>query len=155
MIIIGYQGIGKSTIAKKSNEYIDLQSGSFWYLHHRPLRWYIYYCQIAEHLSKQGYVVFVSSHKEVVDFLRKSSKETVRLIFPSILKRDEWVKKLKNRYETTKEEKDYKAWMNAEDHYHENIVKIMTSGIPFIDIDDPDHYDLEELVLRMKGATTA
>ena len=28
-------------------------------------------------------------------------------------------------------------------------------GIPFIEIDDPDHYDLEELVLRMKGATAA
>ena len=28
-------------------------------------------------------------------------------------------------------------------------------GIPFIEINDPDHYDLEELVLRMKGATAA
>lgn len=155
MIIIGYQGIGKSTIAKKSNEYIDLQSGSFWYLHQRPLDWYIYYCQVAEHLSKQGYVVFVSSHKEVREFLRDNSKETIRIIFPSILKRDEWIKKLKNRYETTKEEKDYKAWMNAEDRYHENISELMTSGIPFIEINDPDHYDLEELVLRMKGATPA
>ena len=155
MIIIGYQGIGKSTIAKKSNEYIDLQSGSFWYLHQRPSNWYIYYCQVAEHLSKQGYVVFVSSHKEVREFLRNNSKETIRVIFPSILKRDEWIKKLKDRYEITKEEKDYKAWMNAEDRYHENISELMTCGIPFIEIEDPDHYDLEELVLRMKGATAA
>lgn len=30
MIIIGYQGIGKSTLAKNSLKYIDLESGNFW-----------------------------------------------------------------------------------------------------------------------------
>lgn len=31
MIIIGYQGIGKSTLAHEDNKYIDLESGNFWY----------------------------------------------------------------------------------------------------------------------------
>ena len=29
MIIIGYQGIGKSTLANKDDKFIDLESGSF------------------------------------------------------------------------------------------------------------------------------
>ena len=147
MIIIGYQGIGKSTLTKNNIGYIDLESGNFWWNGQRPHDWYIYYCQIAEDLSRQRYVVFVSSHKEVREFL-KNSEEVVIVIFPSILKRDEWVKKLKDRYEKSGKEKDYKAWMNAEDRYKENISELMRSGFYFIDIDDVLNYDLEEIIKR-------
>ena len=30
MIIIGYQGVGKSTLANKDDKFIDLESSSFW-----------------------------------------------------------------------------------------------------------------------------
>lgn len=30
MIVIGYQGIGKSTLANKDLRFIDLESGNFW-----------------------------------------------------------------------------------------------------------------------------
>ena len=145
MIIIGYQGIGKSTLTKECKGYIDLESRNFWWNKQRPHDWYIYYCQIAEDLSKQGYIVFVSSHKEVREFL-KNSKEKVIVIFPSILKKDEWIKKLKNRYDRTGKEKDYKAWKNAEDRYIENIDELMRSGFWFIDIDDVLNYDLKKLI---------
>lgn len=147
MIIIGYQGIGKSTLTKNNKGYIDLESGNFWWNGQRPHNWYIYYCQIAEDLSRQGYIVFVSSHKEVREFLKnKNSEEVVIVIFPSILKRDEWVKKLKDRYDESGKEKDYKAWMNAEDRYKENISELMYSGFYFIDIDDVLNYDLEKMI---------
>jgi len=29
MIVIGYQGIGKSTLSKTNDKYIDLESGNF------------------------------------------------------------------------------------------------------------------------------
>lgn len=71
MIITGYQGIGKSTLARKENNVIDLESASFWNYENgnktRPDDWYVYYCQVAEHLSKQGYIVFVSCHQQVRD----------------------------------------------------------------------------------------
>lgn len=145
MIIVGYQGIGKSTLVKKTAGFIDLESGNFWWNGERPDDWYIYYCQIAEDLSRQGYIVFVSSHQVVRNFL-KNSKEKVIVIFPSILKRDEWVEKLKNRYERSLKIKDYKAWKNAEDRYHENISELMNSGFYFIEIDDVLNYDLEEII---------
>lgn len=144
MIIIGYQGIGKSTLANKNNGYIDLESGNFWHNGIRPENWYIYYCNIAEHLSKQGYNVFVSSH-EVVRKRLKNSTETVICIYPSILLADQWTKKLEQRYNQSHLEKDYKAWKNAEDKYHVNISELMMCGIPHIEIDSLN-YDLKNLI---------
>lgn len=144
MIIIGYQGIGKSTLANKKNEYIDLESGNFWHNGIRPENWYIYYCNIAEHLSKQGYNVFVSSH-EVVRKRLKNSSEIVICIYPSIFLADQWTKKLEQRYNQSHLEKDYKAWKNAEDKYHENISELMMCGIPHIEINSLN-YNLKELL---------
>ena len=119
MIIIGYKGIGKSTLANESSKYIDLESGNFWHNGVRPDNWYVFYCQIAEHLSQQGYDVFVSSHEVVRNRLKKYSKESICVVYPSIELKGEWIKKLKERFEASKLEKDYKAWMNAEDRYVE------------------------------------
>ena len=64
MIVIGYQGIGKSTISHASKgNFIDLESGNFWVDGKRDPEWFKPYCQIALHLHKQGYVVFTSSHE--------------------------------------------------------------------------------------------
>ena len=81
MIIIGYQGIGKSTLAGK-NKCIDLESGNFWfydletYQKVRHNDWYIPYCNIANHLSEQGYIVFTSSHEVVRNELKKAVEST-------------------------------------------------------------------------------
>lgn len=144
MIIIGYQGIGKSTLANRDNGYIDLESGNFWYNGVRPSDWYIYYCNIAEHLSKQGYYVFTSSH-EVVRNRLKNSSEIVICVYPSILLADQWTKKLEQRYYQSHLEKDYKAWKNAEDRYHENISELMMCGIPHIEINSLN-YNLKDLI---------
>lgn len=147
MIVIGYQGIGKSTLAKNKSGYIDLESGCFWNNGTRIDDWYIYYCQIAEHLSKQGNVVFVSSHKPVRDYLKSSNERTI-CIYPSIVLSEEWKIKLRHRYNETRLVKDYKAWMNAEDMYYENISDLMMCGIPHAEIDHMD-YDLHEIVVSV------
>lgn len=135
MIIVGYQGIGKSTLAGKNNV-IDLESGNFWNNGVRPDDWYIYYCQIAEHLSQQGYIVFTSSHEVVRNRLKEYSKEKVYTIYPSLKLHDEWINKLRDRYNNSKLEKDYKALMNAEDRYYENIEELKNSGIEVLEIED-------------------
>ena len=88
MIIIGYQGVGKSTLANKDDKFIDLESSSFWVKGEngeivRSINWYEIYVNIAENLSKQGYVVFVSSHEVVRDQLQQS-KERVFALYPDI-----------------------------------------------------------------------
>ena len=124
MIIIGYQGIGKSTLASKENNFIDLESNNFFHKGVRPDNWYIYYCNIAAHLSKQGFNVFVSSHEVVRNRLKKYFDEPLISIIPSINLKDEWIRKLEERYNNHKSEKNYKAWMNAVNRYEDNINEI-------------------------------
>ena len=147
MIVIGYQGIGKSTLANKDLRFVDLESGNFWVDGKHADDWYKPYCQIAEHLSQQGYNVFVSSHEVVRNRLRKYSNEQLCVVFPSVELKDQWIDKLKKRFESTKLEKDYKAWMNAEDRYTENINELKNSGISYIEIKDIN-YSLEDILTK-------
>ena len=130
MIIIGYQGIGKSTLAGPENNCIDLESGNFWVTDKetgtakRTDDWYKPYCNIANHLSSQGFIVFTSSHKQVREEL-KNSDEYIMAIVPDLSLKDEWVKKLEDRYNESGLDKDFKAWKNAEECYEENIKDIM------------------------------
>lgn len=147
MIIVGYQGIGKSTLAG-TNNCIDLESGNFWVNGKRADDWYIPYCQIANHLSEQGYTVFTSSHEVVRKELEKS-KEKVYLIFPSIELKDEWIEKLRSRYNTTGLEKDFKALANAEDRYEENIRELEKSNLMIYEIIGMD-YNLLNIINALK-----
>ena len=124
MIIVGYQGIGKSTISSRENGFIDLESGNFWVNDERDKNWFVAYCNIAEHLSEQGYNVFTSSH-EVVRNQLKGSAERKIIVCPSIELKDFWINRLELRYERTMTDKDYKAMMNAKDRYTENIQELL------------------------------
>lgn len=154
MIIIGYQGIGKSTLAGK-NKCIDLESSNFWFRDTETFQtvrhndWYVPYCNIANHLSEQGYTVFTSSHEVVREELKKS-KEKVYVIYPSIKLKDKWISKLEERYKNTELKKDYKAMMNAKGRYDENINELKNCGISVFEIIDMD-YSLEEIVRFLEG----
>lgn len=149
MIIIGYQGIGKSTLANSCLKYVDLESGCFWINKKRYDDWYIPYVQIAEHLSKQGYTVFVSSHEAVRKELRDSKEEVICCV-PSIPLKEQWITKLRRRWNTSGLEKDYKAYMNAFDRYEENILEIVNSGFDVIVIENID-YGLSDLINGYKN----
>ena len=138
MIVIGYQGIGKSTLAGQSN-CVDLESGNFWVDGKRDAEWYKPYCNIALHLHRQGYVVCISSHAVVREYLKTiASEDDRKCIFvccPEKELKDAWIHKLKSRYEDTRLEKDYKAWKNAEDRFDENIDELHHSGFKIIPLD--------------------
>lgn len=144
MIIIGYQGIGKSTLAKDSLKYIDLESGNFWINGERDEQWYKPYCNIANHLSAQGYTVFTSSHKEVREELKNSS-EVVKIAFPALELKTDWLIRLTNRYNESMLEKDYKALINASLYYEDNINDLMNEPFDKIIINNID-YNLRELI---------
>ena len=150
MIIIGYQGIGKSTLAARNIKYIDLESSNFWFQDHetnkmlRHDNWYEMYCNIAEDLSRQGYIVFVSSHRPVRERLRKS-EEYVIACMPSIKLKNQWINKLEHRYNISGLEKDYKAYKNAVNNFDNNITEIQNDGFDILEIHDMQ-YDLEQLI---------
>lgn len=156
MIITGYQGIGKSTLARKENNIIDLESASFWNYENgnktRPDDWYVYYCQVAEHLSKQGYTVFVSCHAEVRKYLALHTTEKFCAIFPDPKIKEDWLKRLEDRYNNSKSDKDLRAWEHAKNSFDNDIQTLINecwygneyyNNAVFI---DDINYDLQELV---------
>lgn len=143
MIISGYQGIGKSTLAGKEN-CIDLESSNFWVNSRRSESWYKIYCKIANDLSKQGYIVFVSSHEIVRKELEKS-KEKVLVIIPSLALKDEWINKLEERYHSSKNNKNKKALDAAKVMYSNSILEIMNGNLPYYVINNMD-YNLLEII---------
>lgn len=155
MVIIGYQGIGKSTLANEDVKYIDLESSNFFVDGKRADNWYVPYCNIAIHLSEQGYNVFVSSHEVVRRELSKAIHTNAIVICPSIELKDVWIEKLKNRYDNTKliqqeGEKNYKAYMNALDRYEDNIAELISEkGFKILQITDMN-YDLCDIVAKME-----
>ena len=132
MIIWGYQGIGKSTLAntcmiEHEIPVLDLESGNFWVDGMRSQDWYKVYANIAIHLSQQGNIVMTSSHKAVRDYLYQlNSGERLATIYPCIELKDQWIEKLQDRYDISKKEKDYKALMNAKEMYEQNIYDLAT-----------------------------
>lgn len=146
MIIIGYQGIGKSTLSNEDVNYIDLESGNFWIDGKRADDWYKPYCKIAEHLSCQGYRVFVSSHECVRNTLKDSNEQVVCCV-PAVNLKEQWIERLKKRYESDQSDKNYKAYMNAVDRYEDNIKEIEFSGFPIVILTSMD-YDLDAEIRR-------
>jgi len=146
MILVGYQGIGKSTLAGRDN-CIDLESGNFWVDGKRSDDWYKPYCQIAIHLSQQGYTVFTSSH-EVVRKQLEDCSEKVVVVFPSLDLKEEWIKKLYHRWSETKLDKDFKALANAQDRYNENIAELMTGNLATYEI-KAMNYQLSDIVQQL------
>lgn len=152
MIIIGYQGIGKSTLAGKHNS-IDLESGNFWVDGKRDPLWYKAYCNIALHLHRQGFVVMTSSHEIVREYFKQiMTQEDRRATFvccPDVWLKNAWLNKLEERYRTTQLDKDFKAWKNAEDRFVDNINELMTSGFKTIVLETMS-YDLAHEIVRAK-----
>ena len=145
MIIIGYQGIGKSTLAKNRLDIIDFESGWTKVEGKRDLNWGKTYAQMAEGLSRQGYIVFVASHFCVQEALLKS-KEIVYAIFPALELKNEWVTKLHERWNSSGLEEDRLAYLDAYMSYEQEI-KILMGNFPEKNaiILEKD-YDLERMI---------
>jgi hypothetical protein len=143
MIIVGYQGIGKSSNSDFTTSMIDLESGNFWVDGKRNDDWYKVYVNIAEHLSNQGYNVCMSSHKVVREELNRRGVPFV-VICPSLEMKEIWIDKLKNRYGQSNKDKDFKAWKNAEQCYDENIKDLMSEKICYTI--DSDRYNLRSII---------
>ena len=143
MIYVGYQGIGKSTIAHKIPNAIDLESGNFFVDGYRHEDWFKVYANIAYHLSNQGKIVLTSSHKQLRVYMSKMGIPFT-VVFPALELRKQWIAKLKQRWEETKRDKDFRAWANAHEKYNENIKDLSKEKSKVI-ITDMD-YSLENLI---------
>lgn len=156
MIISTYQGVGKSTLAKTNLRYIDFESSCF---DKSDENWYLDYCRCALNLEKQGYIVFIASHKSVRDYMTRFGLDYHMIMFDRSIKEDV-IKRLEERFKITDSDKDFRAWQNASLHFDEHYKELYNESIKnggkldvyFIDKMD---YNLNDIVERMfiKGVT--
>ena len=149
VVVVGYQGIGKSTLALQHLRYIDLESSCFRVDGVRPENWAKIYANQAIHIASQGRVVFVSSHAVLRDALLSNFIPPcvhVMACVPSIDLESSWIERLHDRYDKSKSSKDFNAWKNAEDRYAENIKEIMTDFPEDTLIIDRMEYSLDRLL---------
>ena len=127
MILIGYPGVGKTSLAGRYNQFIDLESSYFndSFGEKRP-GWFITYCRIAEDLSRQGYRVFVSCHKEVQEYFSKSN-EYVIVLYPALELKEQWFDRVKRRFENDPSMKNKKAMENVERYWDIQINSLRNS----------------------------
>lgn len=128
MIVLGYPGVGKTAFCEESIRMaIDLDSSSFNRLDFsNDKAWAKTYVKIAESLSRQDFIVFISSHKLVQDEAEKISNMCdVITIIPSPDLKEKWIEILTDRYCRTGLEKDRRAMEHCEKYFDEDINYIL------------------------------
>ena len=150
LIVVGYQGIGKSTVAMAHTNHIDLESSNFFIDGKRDENWYKPYCNIAMHLRDQCNVVFLSSHAVVRDRLAENITGKQVIIYPALSLKKEWIKRLEDRFIEFPTDKNFKALSNAKDRYDENILELKHQpGFDKIEVNNVD-YNLYKLLQRYR-----
>lgn len=121
-IIVGYQGIGKSSVCNGSGMNVDLESSNFFVEGKRGEDWVQVYVNMAINLNNQGKNVFMSSHKAVREELKRRGQEFL-CIFPEDTPEmmEWWIERLEKRYNSDQSNKNLKALANAQQMYSENI----------------------------------
>lgn len=158
MIVIGYQGIGKSTISKFMRGVVDLESSNFYVDGKRHDDWYKVYANIALDLSRQSTTVLTPSHAVLRERLHEmnSTGENIAVCYPSLDLKSEWIDRLEKRYADDPCDKNLRALMNAKDRYTENIREIIADADRFgfikMDIDSMD-YSMQKIIWKLYDMT--
>lgn len=157
-IIIGYPGVGKSTLAG-SNKYIDLESSMFRNsLGEKIEDWDYAYVRVAADLARQGYNVFISSHSDVYSHFSYNVAKSleslddikVLAIYPSSRMFNIWVDKLGSRYRNDPSTKNLAAYTRAQNHIISDVEELKDfakrNSIITIEIDSLD-YSLSPMII--------
>lgn len=126
MIIFGYPGIGKTSIARWDYRFIDLDPSDpliRWRWPRKKDDWVTDYCNMALMLSKQGYYVLVSTHPNVIRRLA-SKNEDYCFVYPDVSIQEEWTNRLKERYLRTPNRSTHNAYVRVRDHMKEDFLQL-------------------------------
>ena len=160
LIICGYPGVGKSSIAGWNN-CIDLESS--WFSHDEEGNkkypddaWCVDYCNLAMRLAAQGYTVLTSTHACVINELRDRKfvldykyKVKVVIFVPRADMKKAWVERLVNRYLESDKDVDLRAFVGGIQYWASKMATIRHSDFPVYCPDSID-YDLRDYILKIR-----
>ena len=115
MIICSYQGCGKTTYCKNHVDSIDLDSSNFV----KGMGWEKQYIRVATSLSLAGYKVFISAHREVIEYLQERSVDFALLI-PAYNK-EAWRHRLQFRYQANPTQANKNALLDFEKNFDRDM----------------------------------
>ena len=107
--------------------------------------WEESYVKNVKALSDQGYVVFIGAHKKVQDLLT-DYKDNVVIVYPGLLLRDAWIKKLTDRYEKSNSPSDERALKRCVSFFSFDVVEMMDSPFKKVELRQSEGYNLYELL---------
>ena len=159
LIICGYPGVGKSSIAGWNN-CIDLESSWFSYDKqgnriYPDEEWVENYCSMAINLASQGYTVLLSTHQAVINQLREAKwilyRDRVRVVIfvPRSDMKKAWVERLVNRYIESDQDVDLRAFVGGIQYWESKMATIRHSDFPVYCPDSID-YDFRDYILKIR-----
>lgn len=158
LIICGYPGIGKSSIAGWNN-CIDLESSYFsrdeegfalW-----DEDWVTKYCKLAFDIARQGFTVLLSCHVTVRNKLKEIKMKSeyfyppVVIFCPRADMKEVWGIRLMKRYNETNLDEDFRALEGGIHYWNKNMVHMGEQGFP-IYCPNSINYDLRDYVLKIR-----
>ena len=131
MIYCGYQGVGKTSYCKTHPNCVDLDSSNF----EKVANWEVKYVNSAIDIESKGNNVFISAHREVIEYLTKINHKFI-LVIPSDNKKI-WGLRLTLRYEITKQTyalkalNDFKRNFSSDMKYYKSLQckKVFVSAV--------------------------
>ena len=180
MIVIGFPGIGKTSISFGKNNFVDLESSCFNIVDPvtnkktKPENWEKLYVSVAYDLAKQGKYVCVSNHSLVINEILDRKQKDSRLdeypivfVYPKKNLKDRWIERLTERYDSSVQidkdiaDKDkaaldavaanYDEWIDALERIDPNNVTAYGNNVYKIPIIGVD-YDLAAALKRFIDA---
>lgn len=167
LIVCGYPGVGKSSIAGWNN-CVDLKSSYFSYRCNMPQKldyWVPQYCKVAMDLAMQGYTVLTSTHEQVIKYFIEHTQGTelspslrgVVVFCPDHRYKPEWVERLNNRLcqdatnhmSTDILEKDLRALRRVIEHFNEDMDFLYNCGLP-VYVPGYMDYDLKDQIIAIR-----
>lgn len=144
MIICGFAGIGKSTLAKEVGGVIDLESTPF------KNDWNKY-IDVAKHMDEQGYTVLLSCHKELREQLQEQCIPYV-CVLPNNELKGEYMERYENRGNgCTFIEKMNIHWNEYCTQLENESIVILQSGEYLADIFKKPEYIEQKYLALMKS----
>ena len=159
LIVCGYPGVGKSSIAGWNN-CIDLESSWFSYDKngnriYPDEEWVEEYCSMAINLASQGFTVLLSTHQAVINQLREVKwilyRDRVRVVIfvPRSDMKKAWVERLVNRYIESDQDVDLRAFVGGIQYWESKMATIRHSDFPVYCPDSID-YDFRDYILKIR-----